>query len=147
VLAGFDADIGCIMTVRFLYVFACFCPFSDARRHIEDAFSAWSTGAGKGTITARPRKGSGVGYTAQIRIKREGKVVYQESQAFDRKQTAQTWIKRRETELAEPGARARVNDKAVSIKGIIDQHLDEYERIRPLSETTRATLTAAASTW
>lgn len=40
-------------------------------------------------------------YTAQLRINRGGRTVYQESQAFDRKQVAQAWIKRRETE---PGA-------------------------------------------
>lgn len=100
-----------------------------------------------GTITARPRKGGGVGYTAQIRIKREGKVVYQESQTFDRKQTAQAWVKRRETELAEPGALARANRKASTLRDIIDQYLEEYERIRSLGKTKRATLKAIGSTW
>lgn len=100
-----------------------------------------------GTITARPRKGGGVGYTAQIRIKREGKVVYQESQTFDRKQTAQAWVKRRETELAEPGALDRANRKATTLREIIDQYLEEYERIRPLGKTKRATLRAISSTW
>ena len=55
-----------------------------------------------GTITSRKRKDNSIAYTAQIRINRDGKTVYQESQTFDRKQVAQAWIKRRETGLAVP---------------------------------------------
>jgi hypothetical protein len=39
-----------------------------------------------GTITSRKRKDNSTAYTAQIRINRDGKTVYQESQTFDRKQ-------------------------------------------------------------
>ncbi|MGH8352228.1 MAG: hypothetical protein ACRERY_01655 [Pseudomonas sp.] len=52
-----------------------------------------------GSITPRPCKGGGIGYTAQIRIMRDGAVVYQESQTFDRKQAAQAWVKRQELGL------------------------------------------------
>ncbi|UVM74360.1 site-specific integrase [Pseudomonas alvandae] len=100
-----------------------------------------------GTITSRKRKDNSTAYTAQIRINRDGKTVYQESQTFDRKQMAQAWIKRRETELAAPGAIERANRKGVTIKKIIDQYLDEYEKIRPLGKTKRATLTAIKETW
>jgi integrase len=100
-----------------------------------------------GTITSRKRKDNSTAYTAQIRINRDGKTVYQESQTFDRKQVAQAWIKRRETELAVPGAIERANRKGVSIKQMIDQYLDEYERIRPLGKTKRATLKAIGETW
>ncbi|AUM69194.1 tyrosine-type recombinase/integrase [Pseudomonas fluorescens] len=100
-----------------------------------------------GTITSRKRKDNSTAYTAQIRINRDGKTVYQESQTFDRKQVAQAWIKRRETELAAPGAIERANRKGVTIKKMIDQYLDEYEKIRPLGKTKRATLTAIKETW
>ncbi len=100
-----------------------------------------------GTITSRKRKDNSTAYTAQIRINRDGKTVYQESQTFDRKQVAQAWIKRRETELAAPGAIERANRKGVTIKKMIDQYLDEYEKIRPLGKTKRATLTAMKETW
>ena len=60
---------------------------------------------------------------------------------------AQNWIKRRETELAEPGAIERANRKGVTIKKMIDQYLEEYEKIRPLGKTKRATLTAIKETW
>lgn len=36
-----------------------------------------------------------MGYTAQIRLKRSGKVVHNESEAFDRKVLAQKWMRRR----------------------------------------------------
>ncbi|CRM31251.1 site-specific integrase [Pseudomonas sp. 58 R 3] len=100
-----------------------------------------------GTITARKRKDNSTAYTAQIRINRDGKTVYQESQTFDRKQVAQAWIKRRETELAQPGAIERANRKGVTIKKMIEQYLDEYEKIRPLGKTKSATLSAIKDTW
>ncbi len=100
-----------------------------------------------GTITARKRKDGSTGYTAQIRIMREGVRVYQESQTFDRRQTAQAWLKRRETELAEPGAIERANRKGVTVKDMVTRYLDEYERLRPLGKTKRATLKAISETW
>ena len=100
-----------------------------------------------GTLTSRKRKDNSTVYTAQIRINRNGTTVYQESQTFDRKQVAQAWIKRRETELAASGAIERANRKGVTIKKMIDQYLDEYEKIRPLGKTKRATLTAIKETW
>lgn len=100
-----------------------------------------------GTITLRKRKDGSARYTAQIRIMRQGATVYQESQTFDRKATAQAWIKRRETELAEPGAIAKANRKGVTVKEMIERYLDEYEKIRPLGKTKRATLKAISETW
>lgn len=46
-----------------------------------------------GAITSRRRKDGTTSYPAQIRIRREGVRVYQESQTFDRKQAVQVWIK------------------------------------------------------
>jgi integrase len=100
-----------------------------------------------GTITSRKRKDNSTAYTAQIRINRDGRTVYQESQTFDRKQVAQAWIKRRETELAEPGAIERANRKGVTIRKMIEQYLDEYEKVRPLGKTKNATLKAIKDTW
>lgn len=58
-----------------------------------------------GTITSRRRKDGSTGHTAQIRLKRYGKVVHTESETFDRKGLAQEWMRRREAEL--DGQRAR----------------------------------------
>lgn len=99
-----------------------------------------------GTITSLCRKDGTTGYTVQSRIMRDGEQVYQESQTFDRKQIAQAWLKRRETELAEPGAIERANRKGVTVKEIIERYLDEYEKIRPLGKTKRATLKVIGET-
>ena len=56
------------------------------------------------TIRARKKADGTVSYTVQIRLKKKGVLVYQEDRTFARKQAAQGWGKRRETELAEPGA-------------------------------------------
>jgi len=57
-----------------------------------------------GTITARPRKDGSIGYTAQIVIKRGGRTVFSQAQTFDREAAAKTWMKKKEAELARPGA-------------------------------------------
>ncbi|MNJ25801.1 Tyrosine recombinase XerC [compost metagenome] len=95
-----------------------------------------------GTITQRKRKDGSSGFTAQIRIMKEGRAVYQESQTFDRKATAQAWIRKREAELYEPGAIEKANRKGVTIKHMIDRYLQEYEKLQPLGKTKRATLNA-----
>ena len=81
-------------------------------------------------------------YTAQIRIKRDGVQVYQESQTFARKQAAQAWTRKRESELDEPGAIERASRKGVTVKDMIDQYLVEVEKARPLGKTKKATLEA-----
>ena len=61
-----------------------------------------------GTISSWKRKDGSTNHIAQIRIMREGVKVYQESQTFDRKPAAKAWIKKREAELALPGALERL---------------------------------------
>ncbi|WP_064616958.1 tyrosine-type recombinase/integrase [Pseudomonas sp. GR 6-02] len=100
-----------------------------------------------GSITVRKRKDGSAAYTAQIRIMQKGVTVYQESQTFDRKTMAQAWIKRRETEMAEPGAIAKANRRGVTVKEMIDRYLEDYEKLRPLGNTKRATLRAIGETW
>ena len=100
-----------------------------------------------GTITVRKRKDGSTGYTAQIRIMQKGVTVYQESQTFDRKATAQAWIKRVETEMSAPGAIEKANRSGVTVKEMIERYLLEYEKLRPLGKTKRATLKAISETW
>jgi integrase len=75
-----------------------------------------------GTITPRTTK-SGVVYTAQIRIKRSGKVVHSESRTFERKAIAQKWMTAREAELQRPGALNMGPDPALSI--VVSKYLEE----------------------
>jgi integrase len=81
-----------------------------------------------GTIVERQRKDGSTGFTAQILLKRGGKVVHREAQTFDRKPAAKAWLRRREAELALPGAldKARVDDPPLA--AVIDRFLAELER-------------------
>ncbi|MCU7237123.1 site-specific integrase [Pseudomonas peradeniyensis] len=94
------------------------------------------------TIRARKKADGTVSYTVQIRLKKKGLIVYQECQTFARKQAAQAWAKRRETELAEPGAIERASRVGHKVKDMIDRYLVEAEKARPLGETKRRTLEA-----
>lgn len=67
-----------------------------------------------GSILKRVRKDGSVGYTAIIRIKQAGKVIHSETETFDRDQAAKTWIKKRETELSQPGAMDKPTDITLS---------------------------------
>jgi integrase len=83
-----------------------------------------------GTIVERKRKSGSTGYLAQIILKREGRVVHQESQVFDRRQAARAWIDRREAELRKPGAALgharRASDPTLG--EVIDRYTAESNR-------------------
>ena len=75
-----------------------------------------------GTIVSRPRKDGTVGYTAQVVIKRGGRVVFSKAATFDRRAAAETWIKRKEAEMAKPGA----IEAARQPKGTLSDTIDRY---------------------
>jgi len=100
-----------------------------------------------GSIISRKRKNGSASHTAQIRIMRGAKTVYQESQTFERKAAATAWLKRREGELAQPGALDRALRTGASVREMITRYLDEFERVQPLGKTKRATLKAVAASW
>lgn len=90
-----------------------------------------------GTITTRARVG-GDKHTAQIRIKRNGKVVYSESQTFDRKPAAAAWMKKREVELAEPGVLDRLLGIAFedpTLSECITKYIETSKRIPGKTKT------------
>lgn len=99
------------------------------------------------TIRARKKADGTVSYTVQIRLKKKGVLVYQEAQTFARKQAAQAWAKRRETELAEPGAIERASRVGHTISQMIDRYLVEAEKARPLGESKRRTLIAIKNSY
>ena len=100
-----------------------------------------------GTISSRKKKDGAISHTAQIRIMRDGKRVYQESQTFDRKPAAKAWMKKREVELGEPGALERAMRQGATLREMIYQYLEQYEKVRPLGSTKRTTLKAIAACW
>lgn len=48
-----------------------------------------------GTITQRVRKDGSIGYTAQIRLKQGGAVVFTEAKTFERRPAAASWLEKR----------------------------------------------------
>ena len=84
-----------------------------------------------GSIISRKRKDGTVGHTALIRIKKGGKIVHTETQTFDRDQAAKAWLKKRETELAVPGAMNKPTDPY--LKDVIDKYNDD--KLRPHGKT------------
>jgi hypothetical protein len=81
-----------------------------------------------GTIITRKRNDGSTGYTAQILLKKSGKIIHREAKTFDREQAAKAWLKRRETELNEPGAidRAKVPEK--SLASAIDRYIADSRK-------------------
>jgi len=81
-----------------------------------------------GTIVARKRKDGSTGYTAQIVIKRGGKIVHRESQTFDRKQAATIWLGKREAQLKEPGGVEQAQRPKATLADVIDRYIREDNR-------------------
>jgi len=81
-----------------------------------------------GTIIARKRNDGTTGYMAQIRVKQKGAVIHTETRTFDRRQAANAWIARRETELREPGAIERLHADDPTLADVIDRYIDESKR-------------------
>lgn len=78
-----------------------------------------------GTIIVRKRKDGTVGFMARVRVMREG-TSYHEAETFDRRAAAASWMKKRERELARPGAvaQAKAEDDATLARAI-DRYTEE----------------------
>jgi hypothetical protein len=72
-----------------------------------------------GTIIGRSRKDGSKSFIAEIVIKKGGAIVHREAETFDRKQTANAWIVKREAELKRPGGLERNEDPTLS--AVIDR--------------------------
>jgi integrase len=83
-----------------------------------------------GHIVARKRGDGSTGYTAQIVVKKAGKTIHREAQTFDRRQAANAWMVRRETELSKPGAieRKRQSDNDPKLADAIDRYIASTTR-------------------
>src|SRR5262245_52320153 len=81
-----------------------------------------------GTIVARKRANGSMGYTAQIVRKKKGQIIHREAQTFDRKQAADSWLKRRETELSQPGAIERAKSSGKTLADAIDRYIAESQK-------------------
>lgn len=81
-----------------------------------------------GTISERKRRDGSKAYTAQIRIMRDGATVHSEAQTFDRRPAAAAWLKKRETELSEPGAIENLTKPQATLADAIDRYLKESRK-------------------
>jgi len=61
-------------------------------------------------------------YTAQLRIKRGGKIVFSEAKNFERESIAKNWLARRRHEMSQPGA----IEKAQAPQGTLSAAIDLY---------------------
>jgi integrase len=75
-----------------------------------------------GTIAARKR-GSGTRYTAQIRIRKHGEIMHNESATFDRKALALEWMRRRESELDVMRARGQPYGSRKTLRDLLDWYI------------------------
>lgn len=98
------------------------------------------------TITARKRA-DGVKYTAQIRLKKDGKVYHTEAKTFERKALAKAWGEKREAELREQGGATAFGATGLAgstsktlLKTVIEKYLDEHTLFGDLGKTKRQTL-------
>lgn len=82
-----------------------------------------------GTITQRKRTDGTSTYTSQIRLKKNGIVIYSESQTFTRKSLAQDWMRRRELELQEQRARGDDLSLRMTVADLIDSYSNAAQGI------------------
>ncbi|HEF4742858.1 TPA: site-specific integrase [Burkholderia multivorans] len=77
------------------------------------------------TVTPRTNANGTTTYKVQVRVRRDGAIVHQETKTFDRRQAAVAWGKKRDSELAAPGAleNAKIDDPplATAIRRFLDQ--------------------------
>lgn len=95
------------------------------------------------TITQYQKKDGTLSYTAQIRIKRGGEVVWSESNTFGSKRLAAAWAKKREVELAEPGVLDRlVNGNQATLADLAKRYLDEFSDTQAWGRSKLASIKA-----
>jgi len=86
-----------------------------------------------GSILPRKRKDGTTAYLVNIRIKKKGEIVHRESETFERESVAKAWMKKREAELAEPGALEKQEDPLLS--AVIDQYNLEKQKTHGKTKT------------
>jgi integrase len=91
------------------------------------------------SIVARKRKDGTTGYTARVRMKRDGKVIHQETETFDRKPLALAWANKREAELAAPGALDRAMNP-LTFGELLTRCVEHLEAVEPIGRSKHSTI-------
>ena len=79
------------------------------------------------TISKRQRVDGSFSYTAQIRIKQKGEVVYTESETFTKKGVAKAWADRREAELKVPGVLEKLLHSGVTVSQVLQWYKEDFD--------------------
>lgn len=93
-----------------------------------------------GTILSRRRKNGSIGYTAVIRIKRDGKQIHSEAETFDRRQLAVEWMRRREAEFDQQRARGEPIGRVPTLDELLEWYSQEIKEHTPWGRTKEADL-------
>lgn len=93
-----------------------------------------------GSILTRRRKNGSLGYTAIVRLKRDGKTVVSESATFDRRQLANEWMRRREAELDQQRARGEPLGKGATLAELLEWYGKDIKELTPWGRTKEADL-------
>jgi len=93
-----------------------------------------------GTIITRRSKSGASRYTAQIRLKSDGKVVHTESETFGTAALAREWLRRREAELDGQRARGETFGSRMTVGQMITWYEGKEDAGDPWSRTKRADL-------
>jgi hypothetical protein len=91
-----------------------------------------------GTITTRKRADGSQSYTAQIRLKEGGQVIYSEAQTFSRKVLASEWLRRREYELEQERASGQALHKKVSVGELLRDYVSAAENVTEWGRSKKA---------
>ncbi|SHK32594.1 site-specific integrase [Paraburkholderia terricola] len=91
-----------------------------------------------GTITPRENKDGSTSYKAQVRVRKGGKVLHQETKTFERRQAAQIWIKQREAALSHADGLKAALQENPPVKEMIKRYIAELGK--PLDRTKRMIL-------
>lgn len=81
-----------------------------------------------GTILVRRRKNGDASYTATIRLKRQGRIIHEETKTLETHKRAKDWIRDREAELARPGELDRTGRPDATLGDAIDRYTAESRK-------------------
>lgn len=95
-----------------------------------------------GTIIARRRKDGTTGYTAKIRLKRDGKIVHAETETFNTRVLAKEWMTRREATLQGQRARGEAVGDRMSVAEMVEWYEGRERPEEPWGRTKKADLAA-----
>jgi integrase len=90
-------------------------------------------------ILARKRA-SGIRYTANIRITRDGVILHREAKTFELRSAAERWARAREVALEDPAALIRATDGAPSLADLIRWYIETFKPIANWQRTKQSSL-------